>query len=422
MGFSPMPEKIMSEIRRPLEGVKVVELATFIAAGCCTRYLADLGAEVVKVESPSGDPLRFTAVNEGRPYGDAEDTTFTLENTGKKCITLNTKSENGREAMEKLIAEADIFVTNVRKKGLERMGLDYESLKVKYPKLVYGFVSGYGEKGPDKDLPGFDFTAYFARGGVMGTMFDVDSMPMSAVAGFGDHQVGMYLASGILAALYRARETGKGDQVTVSLYHTAVWDISLYLQASQYGDPSTQYPISRKLTANPLNVSHKTKDGKWIQISMPRYDFHYPLFMKTIEREDLVGDERFYPQTNLQSNLLEFYQILDDEIGKYTLEEMCKRMDDADLPYAVCQTWDQVLADPQAWESDILAKVKFPNGNERSMVRTPVIFSETPLPAYERGGFIGEHTKEVLKNLGYSDEQVEAMIAAGEATDVKRVQ
>ena len=411
----------MSELKRPLEGVKVLELATFIAGPCCARYLADLGADVVKVEAPNGDPLRFTAVNEGRPYGDAEDTSFALENAGKKCVTLNTKSEAGREALEKLIAESDIFITNIRQNGLKRSGLDYDSLKVKYPKLVYGYVSGYGEKGPDKDLPGFDFTAFFARGGVMGTMYDVNSMPMTPIPGFGDHQVGMYLASGILAALYRARETGKGDQVTVSLYHTALWDIALNLQCNQYGDPSTQYPISRKLIANPLNVAHKTKNGSWIQISMPRYDFHYPLFMKVIEREDLIGDERFYPQTNLQNNLEEFYDLLDAEIGKYTLEEMCRRMDEADLPYSVCQTWEQILEDPQAWESDALAKVTFPNGKERTMVRTPVMFAETELPAYERGGFLGEDTEEVLAGLGYSKEQIAAMIAAGEATGCKRI-
>ena len=146
---------------RPLTGVRVVELATFIAAPCCARYLADLGADVIKVERPRGDDLRYTAVNEGRPFGDAEDTSFTLENTGKRCITLDTKSAAGREALEKLIAQSDVFLTNWRQPALERAALDYESLKAKYPKLVYGIVSGYGEKGPDKDLPGFDFTAYF---------------------------------------------------------------------------------------------------------------------------------------------------------------------------------------------------------------------------------------------------------------------
>lgn len=411
----------MSEMNRPLKGVKVLELATFIAGPCCARYLADLGAEVIKVEAPNGDPLRYTAVNEGRPYGDQEDTSFCLENTGKKCITLNTKSETGREVLEKLIADCDIFITNWRQPALKRSGLDYETLKEKYPKMVMGYVSGYGEKGPDKDLPGFDFTSFFARGGVMGTMYDIDSSPMLPIAGFGDHQVGIYLASGIIAALYRARETGKGDQVTVSLFHTALWDISLFLQCNQYGDSSTQYPVSRKKIANPLNVAHKTKDGYWVQFAMPRYDFYYPTFMKALGREDLIDDPRFFPQTALQDHLVEFYEMLHDEVQKKTLGEVEVMMKEADLPYAVCQTWNQILVDEQAWASDALAKVTFPNGAERSMVRTPVIFSETELASYERASFLGEDTQAVLSQLGYSEEQIEAMIAAGEATKCKRI-
>lgn len=411
----------MSQIKRPLDEVKVVELATFIAGPCCARYLADLGADVIKVESPDGDPLRYTAVNEGRPFGDAEDTSFCMENSGKKCITLNTKKPAGREALEKLIAGCDVFITNWRQPALKRSGLDYETLKGKYPKIVMGIVSGYGETGPDKDLPGFDFTAFFARGGVMGTMYDVDSSPMLPIAGFGDHQVGIFLASGILAALYRAKQTNHGDQVTVSLFHTAIWDVGLFLSCNQYGDVSTQYPVSRKKIANQFQVAHKTKDGYWVQFAMPRYDFYYPTYMKALGRDDLVGDPRFFPQTNLQDHLEEFYEILDAETGKRTLEEVKNMMKGADLPYAVCQTWEQLLKDKQAWESFALEKVKFPNGKERTMVRPPVLFAETDLPPYERGGFLGEHTEEVLASLGYSAEQIEAMIAAGEAAKVKRI-
>lgn len=412
----------MSHISRPLEGIRVVELATFIAGPCCARYLADLGAQVIKVESPAGDPLRYTAVNEGRPFGDGEDTSFTLENAGKKVITLNTKTEKGREALEKLIARADVFITNWRQSPLKRAGLDYETLKVKYPALVMGYVSGYGEKGPDKDLPGFDFTAYFARAGIMGTMFDKDSMPLTPVAGFGDHQVGMNLASGVLAALLRAKTTGQGDQVVVSLFHSGVWDISLYLQAAQYGDASTQFPISRKKIANPLNVAHKTSDGKWFQFSMPQYDKLYNKFVgEVLEREDLVEDPRFYPQVNLQNNLEEFYAIMAGEVAKKDSRHWAQAMTRADLPFAVCQDWGDLLEDQQAWASDILASVKFPNGSERTMVRPPVLFAETDLPPYERGAFLGEHTREILSEIGYEAGDIDAMIASGDAADVKRI-
>ena len=412
----------MNATKRPLEGIKVVELATFIAAPCCARYLADLGAEVIKVESPKGDPLRYTAVNEGRPYGDAEDTSFTLENAGKKVVTLNTKSEKGREALEKLIAQADVFITNWRQSPLKRAGLDYETLHAKYPSLVMGFVSGYGEVGPDKDLPGFDFTAYFARAGVMGTLYDVDAIPMTPIAGFGDHQVGMNLASGILAALLRAKTTGEGDEVVVSLVHSGVWDVALFLQAAQYGDVSTQFPISRAQIANQLNMTHKTADGRWYQLAMPQYDALYNKFVEQVlMRPDLVNDPRFYPQTNLQNNLKEFYALMVNAIGSMTGAELERRMKAADLPYAACQTWQEVLHDEQAWASSILEKVKFPNGEERAMVRTPVMFAETELPPYERGHFFGEDTREVLASLGYTDEEIAAMFAAGEAVGVKRI-
>lgn len=405
----------MSEMKRPLEGVKVLELATFVAVPACARYLADLGAEVIKIESLTGDPLRYTAVNEGRPDDEREQTSFDLDNAGKKCIALNTKTAAGRKVLDELLAQADIFVTNWRQPALERAGLDYETLKQQYPKLVYGIVSGYGEKGPDKDLPGFDFTSFFARGGVLGTLYDVDSVPMTPIAGFGDHQVAMNLASGLIAALYKVEKGGSGDKVIVSLLHSALWDISIMLQSAQYGHPSTKYPVSRKLIANPLNMAHKTRDGRWLQIAVPRYDFHYPKFVPLIGREDLIDDPRFYPQSNLQDNLEEFYDILVKGFAEKDLEEWKQVLTEADIPFAVAQTWDEVLVDEQAWASDCLYAMEYPTGNTRTLVRTPVLFTEAGLPPYIRGPYLGEHTREILAGLGYTAEQVDSMLADGVA-------
>lgn len=405
----------METMKRPLEGVKVVEFATFIAAPSCARFLADLGAEVVKVEAPGGDPLRGTAINEGRPAGDLENTSFDVDNANKSCICLNTKSGEGREALEKLIAGADIFVTNVRYKSLAKQGLDYESLKPKYPKLVFGYVTGYGDKGPDKDLPGFDFTAFFARGGVLGTLFDKDHVPMNTIPGFGDHQVGLYLANGILAALYRARETGRGDKVSVSLFHSAIWDVAIMLQAAQYGSEATRYPISRAATSNPLVVAHKTRDGRWIQFAAPAYDATYNRFVAALGRADLADNPRYYPQANLQAHLDEFYALLRDEVAKRTLDQWCSAFREADLPFAVAQTWDELLRDPQAWESDCYYEMKYPTGARRTLVRPPVMFADTPLPEYRRGPYLGEQTETILASLGYTEEQIAAMLAAGAA-------
>jgi cinnamoyl-CoA:phenyllactate CoA-transferase len=406
--------------KRPLEGVKVTELATFIAAPCCARYFADLGASVVKIEPAGGDSVRYLATNEGRPPGDEENTTFTLENTGKECVILNLKTDAGKEAFHKLLADSDVFVTNWRPNALARAGLNYDALKAKYPRLVMGVVSGYGEKGPDKDLPGYDFTAYFARGGVSGTMYDEDSLPMLPIPGFGDHQVGIYLACGILAALFRARETGEGDQVTVSLYQSALWATGILLTANQYGDESTQYPLSRKHLTNQLQIAHRTKDDRWVQIALPQYDHICPVFCGVIGRPELANDARYFPQTNAQKNLEEIYNLVRDEFADRTTEEWRALLTEADLPFSVCLTWDEILRDDQAWANDYLANVTFRNGVTRTMVRPPVTFADTPLPAYESAAYLGEHTKEVLARLGYSDAQIEAMIEAGEATGTKR--
>lgn len=403
----------METIKRPLEGVKVVELATFIAAPSCARFLADLGAEVIKVEAPGGDPLRGTAINEGRPTGDLENTSFDVDNANKSCICLNTKTPEGRETLEKLIAGADVFLTNVRYKSLTKLGLDYESLKAKYPKLVFGYVTGYGDKGPDKDLPGFDFTAFFARGGVLGTLFDKEHVPMNTIPGFGDHQVGLYLANGILAALYRVRETGRGDKVSVSLFHSAIWDVAIMLQAAQYGKDVTRYPISRREASNPLVVAHQTKDGRWFQFAAPAYDATYNRFVTALGREDLVDDPRFYPQSNLQAHIDEFYDLLAAEVAKRDLSDWCAAFQAADLPYAVAQTWDELLNDRQAWESDCYYEMEYPTGARRTLVRPPVMFADTPLPEYRRGPYLGEQTETILASLGYSQEQIAAMLAAG---------
>jgi cinnamoyl-CoA:phenyllactate CoA-transferase len=408
-------------MKRPLEGVKVTELSVFIAAPCCGRYLADLGADVVKVEAASGDSVRFLAINEGRPVSDDEDTTFTLENTGKRCVVLNLKSEAGKEAFHKMLAESDVFLTNWRPAALARAGFDYRTLKEKYPKLVMGLVSGYGEKGPDKDLPGYDFTSYFARGGITGTMYDPSSLPLLPVAGFGDHQVGIYLASGIIAALYRAKETGEGDQVTVGLYQTAIWDTSIYLTASQYGDPSMQYPLSRKSLGNQIQITHKTQDGRWMQIALPQYDRFWPEFCGAIGRPELGEDPRYYPQSNAMKNLPEIYDLVAAEFAARTMEEWKKILTEADFPFSVCQTWDEVRTDEQAWANDYLTNVTFRNGQQRVMARTPVTFAETPLPPYESAAYLGEHTKDVLAELGYTEAQIQAMIEAGDASDVKRI-
>ena len=223
------------------------------------------------------------------------------------------------------------------------------------------------------------------------------------------------LICGLLAALYRASRTGAGDKVTVSLFHSAIWDVGIMLQAAQYGDKSTQYPITRKSVANPFNLPQKTRDGRWVQFSAPAYDRMYDRFVTAMDRADLIGDPRFYPQANLQNNLEEFYSILVEAAAQKTLDEWCAAFKAADIPYAVAQTWDELLKDEQAWAADCFYEMEYPTGARRTLVRPPVMFADTPLPEYKRGPYCGEHTEEILAGLGYTGERIKAMLETGAA-------
>lgn len=397
---------------KPLSGVKVIELATFIAAATAGRFLADLGADVIKIESEKGDPIRYTAPSEGRPQDMYENTTWDLENANKRCISLNMKTPEGKEAFFKLLDTADILITNWRPQALERAGLDYEKLKGKYPSLVYAMCTGYGEYGPDKDLPGFDFTAYFARGGYLETLRQKGSVPMNVVPGLGDHNVGMNLAAGILAALYQAKTTGKGEKVTTSLLQSAVFNMGMMIQAAQYTDLGTPYPVNVREANNPFNSAWETKEGRYVQTCMPDYNTYYKKFMAAIGREDLVDSEKYFPIQNLQKAGIgyEVYDIVMETMKTMTVAEVKDRLIRADIPFSVAQSWEEILEDKQAWANECFYSMRYQNGNERTLVRPPVNFAEMGEPAYVRGPMIGEQGKEILKEVGYTDGEIADMI------------
>ncbi len=405
----------MNEKRLPLTGIRVVELANFIAAATAGRFMADLGADVIKVESAQGDPLRFTAPSEGRPQDMYENTTWELENSNKRCISINVKDAAGREAFFKLLDTADVLITNWRIQALERAGLDYESLKERYPKLVYGICTGYGEYGPDKDLPGFDFTAFFARGGYLECLRQADGKPMNVVPGVGDHNVGMNLVAGILAALYQVRETGKGEKVETSLYETAIFNMGMMIQGAQYKDIGRTYPINGRENDNPCLNAFPTKDGRYIQMCFPNYNVYFKTFAQCIGRPELGEDEKYYPIQNLQANNLgtTLYDMICESFCQKDAAEWVEILTKADLPFAQAKNWEEILEDPQAWENDCFHTMKYENGNERTLVRLPVRFREMGTPSYNRGPLIGEQGPEVLKELGYTDEQVAEMKASG---------
>jgi len=401
---------------KPLEGVRVVELATFIAAAASGRFMADLGADVIKIETAKGDPLRYTAPSEGRPLDMYENTTWDLENGNKRCISIDIRKPGGREAFFKLLDTADVLITNWRVQALERAGLDYETLKQRYPKLVYAICTGYRQYGPDKDLPGFDFTAFFARGGYLDSLRQKGSIPMNVVPGIGDHNVGMNLVAGILAALYQAKTKGVGEKVETSLFESAIYNFGMMIQAANYDGIARNYPINVRESANPFNAAWKTADGRYIQTCMPDYNTYYKKFITVIGRQDLAEDENYFPVQNMQSNKLgeKLYDIVMEAIGKKTLEEWNVIFREADIPFAPAQNWMEIMRDPQAEANNCFYDMTYDNGNVRRLVRLPVKFEEMGNPDYKRGPFIGEQGNEILKELGYDDKAIAKLLEDGD--------
>ena len=401
-------------MRKALEGVRVIQMANFIAAAAAGRYLADHGAEVVIVEAKSGDPLRYTEEQEGRPQDMLENTTWEYLNGNKKCISLNVKTEEGKAALFRMLESTDVFLTNWRLGALERAGLDYDSLKEKYPKLIYAMLLGYGKTGPDKDLPGFDFTAFFARGGYSENVRrrggDITILP-----GLGDNNVGLMLAMGIVTALFNRTVTGQGDFVSTSLYETAIFNQSLMLLGAQYDGAALDYPISRYDEMNPLNGRFQTKDGRMIQCALPGYDPNFERFLKTIRREDLIERGKYFPQTEAIKNgtLREFWDELDATFLRYDCAEMDDMLREGDIPHSVCYSWTEILNDPQAEAVGAFYDCTCPNGVVRKVTHTPVrLESEGELEG-RTAPLIGEHGREVLKEVGYSDAEVDQMLESG---------
>jgi cinnamoyl-CoA:phenyllactate CoA-transferase len=400
---------------KSLEGIKVIQLATFVAAAATGRYLADHGADVIIVEAKQGDALRFTGKQEGRPQTMYENTTWEYLNGNKRCISLNTKTPEGKEALMKLLEGADVLVTNWRIPALERAGLDYETLKQKFPRLIYAMILGYGKTGPDKDLPGYDFTAFLGRGTYTHNLRRPGGQAMPMAPGIGDNNVGLMLALGIVTAIVNREKTGKGDFVSASLYETALWNMSIMLLASQYDGSARKWPISIYDNANPLNGSYTSRDDRIIQCAMPDYDRRVEHFMDVIGRRDLFEAGHIYPQAHMVEigAIKECVDAIQEWFSAHDKDEIDRILNEGDIPHSVCYTWQEALEDPQANAVGAFYEVECLNGNKVKVTHTPVRMDSEDDLGGRRAPLIGEQGREVLQEIGYDDDKINAMLESG---------
>lgn len=399
---------------KPLAGVKVVDMTAFLAAPTTPRIMGEWGADVIKVEPPRGDPGRTQGTVFGTPCTDDENPGFDMANMNKRFVTLDLRTEGGREVMDKLLADADVFVTSTRVKSLTKLGYDFDALHARFPGLVMAQVLGFGENGPLKDAAGFDMTTYMSRGGVLATTMNRGSSPMLPPSGYGDFQVSFVLLAGVLAALQQRARTGQGDYVTANLLHSGVFMLNQAMIAAQYG---TQYPKDRREVINPFNNTYLGSDGGLMALCVAEYDRDFDAVMRLVGREDLLGDPVLGVCTavNEAGRCGEVVDLLDAAFATRPAAEWLDLFGAQDLPIAKCQTPTDVYDDPQAIANDVLRTVTYPNGAERMLPTNPVRFRGQGDPELTLSKPQGADTADVLAELGFSPEAVADLLDSGAA-------
>ena len=398
----------------PFEGVKVVEFAQFVAAPICGRALAEWGAEVIKIESLTGDHNREQGLINGMPIEEDDDPTMDSTSVNKRFISINARSAEGVAVIHRLLETADVFLTNYRVQVLESLGLDWPTLHKKYPGLIWARVTGFGEEGPDKDAPGYDTVSCFARGGISGTWYPKGTEPLIPMAAFGDNITGMMLAGGVAAALYRKARTGEGDKVGISLFHVGIFGNSWATMATEFhvNDPEPPYPQSRAQATNPGNIAYPTMD-RWIQFGCPVWINYYDKVMKCIGRDDLIGNTELNDLETIQKNgkIVELEEIIGNEMRKRPAAEWLKIFGDAGVPVQPCATFEDIVVDEQAWAAKALFKAKTTGGNEHIYVNIPVRLGcvGDPTEQMRMSQPIGTDTRQVLRENGYSDSEIDDM-------------
>ena len=340
----------------PLSGVKVVELSTFVAAPVCARLLADMGAEVIKIEVPQGDAWRYSGISVGaHRFSMEENPVFDLYNTGKKLISLNVKSAEGMEALHKLLAEADIFVTNVRPDALKRLGLSYEDLKEKYPQLIFAALLGYGEKGPEAKKSAFDTTTFWARSGFLRDMSPSENTyPVTAPYSVGDTATGYLLLAEILGALYNRTNTGKGQYVSSTLYHNGIFCMGTMVTITQkpFG---TEYPRSR--IQGGRGGCYECADGEWVYIAFGNIEKTLPKFNRIVGCPDLEESPKFKNAAERLEYLSKMHAYYKERFLTKTSHEWVKLAEEEDIPMARMSHFSEISEDEQKQIEDEIQKM-----------------------------------------------------------------
>ena len=391
-----------------LSGLRVIDCGTYIAGPAAAAILSDFGAEVIKIERPPyGDPYRYLSLVPGMPVSD-KNYCWILDDRNKKSLALNLTDEEARQALLKLVATADIFITNYQPQSLRKFKLTYEDLAPLNDRLIHASITGYGEHGDDAEKPGYDATAYWARSGLMQQMHNGDADPVQSPAGLGDHPTSVTLFASIMMALYQRQITGRGTRVFTSLMANGIWSYGCSVQAALCGAHFLP-KWTRKNAICPLVNHYVARDGRRMFLCLldPVRDWRH--LCQALELDELHDDPRFATSKARQENSADLVSRIDQAMATRDLHEWAVVFKKYDLVWGPVPSAIEIAQDPQAQEifTEISPGLK--------TVKNPLNIEgiEKAKPQMPPG--MGEHTNEILSSLGLTPEEIQKMIARGAA-------
>ena len=391
-----------------LRGLKVVEMATWLFAPMSACLLGELGADVIKVEAHGGDPMRGLV----HRVRDHVDWVYELANRNKRSVALDVRSPGGGEVMRRLLQDADIFIVNLRRGGLERLGIDYESLRADHPRLIYAHATGYGTEGPDINRPAFDELAYWARGGFMSILGAPGNDPVRLVGAMGDLPSAMNITAAIFAALYQRELTGEGQFLTCSLYGGGIWANGFAVQGALA--TGQNFPRGDRYSSfNSLYNSYRAADDKWLQLAMIQEERFWAPFAEAIDLPILTEDARFAVIAERRRHTREAVELIEQRIAEEPRDHWAAIFDALDFPWAPAADELEISQDPQAAVNGYVGVMEHRSGIEFKVLGAPFKLDQAPMTNYSSAPELGEHTELVLEELGYDWDAIAALKQAG---------
>lgn len=406
---------MVNDMKLGLEGIKVVEVGGAFAMPAAGMLMGSWGADVIHVEPPGkGDNCRHLVAQGMAGWAKPNEVNYLWEMTdrNKRSIAVNLRSDDGQDVLHRLIASADVFLNNLRPYEMEKFNLSYEALKKRNPALIYANLTGYGTKGPERNTGGYDSVAFWARSGVMDLMHDLESAPNISRPAYGDHVTTLGLLSGVMAALFVRERTGKGQKVEVSLYQTAVWALSADITGCLVSGEDSVRP-QRQTMGNPIRNVYPTRDGRWIMLGMTNAQHYWPAFCKAVGCPDWEKDERFATYENRQAHAEELVNLLTEVFRAKDYEEWMGILGAEKLVWSPVTTPLEVTRDEQAEANGFFEEWDHPTYGKIRFLNNPIKLSESPAGSRRKAPELGEHTKEILTELGFDGEAVARLKDSG---------